>query len=146
MSHAVGLAASLLAIGCCKLPPGVHVRTTQLHYRSGDEVTVVLDNGSGKRIELTPGCDDRLERYDGGAWVPVVRETYKDGENECWDGATRVPCAFACEEEYRPLETCTSLSYRWPLLQTLTPGTYRIRTVAGTHPEQLTTNSFSVSP
>lgn len=78
--------------------------------------------------------------------VPVVRETIKGGENECWDDATIVPCALACEEEFRPLETCSSLSYRWPLLRTLTPGTYRIRTVAGTHHGQLSTNSFSVSP
>lgn len=29
---------------------------------------VVLDNGSAQRIELTPGCDDRLERFERGAW------------------------------------------------------------------------------
>ncbi|MEO6598857.1 MAG: hypothetical protein ABIQ16_03230 [Polyangiaceae bacterium] len=75
-----------------------------------------------------------------------MRETYNDGENECWNGATKVACGFACEEGFRPLATCSSLSYRWPLLQTLSAGTYRIRTVAGTHPGQLTTNSFSVSP
>ena len=144
MSLASGVAASMLALGCCKFSPGVHVRTGQREYRAGQDVVVILENGGGSSLELAPGCYDRLERYENGAWMPVVRVFDPAGEPRCTDGPTIVPCPPLCEESFKVLASCSTLSYRWRLLETLRPGTYRLK-VNDHGSGRLATNPFTVS-
>jgi hypothetical protein len=120
------------------------VRTAQTAYRPGQEVSVIVENRGGTAGSFPHSCYE-LERYERDAWVTAIHVSFTD-DFLCTDGGTVVTCQVFCEESIEVVKPHASRTQRWPLLDTLRTGIYRLRVKGGKRLRRLVTNPFVVRP